>query len=407
VSESVKFPALRFRLALLLSFFPCALLYPMGYPTREVITLGAWIAVFPSGLACSSVLLLPLFVSSYGYYAFNLFSVLAVVGVGFKAWAHKDDSLGWQDVFRYSRFCVYLTLGIALWQVVMPGLWMTLFPDLQGLGGGRGAGLRTEPSLLAAPFALYLSLLVIQMLSGSASHRRAYLVEALLTISALVAITRSLSVFIAVLCFAPALISRIRYFLTVGVAAIGIGAVVFADRLVEGFAIANGSMIYLLTLAVGSWRNVPDILILSNFGEYLLPGNPAQVREHLNALAVGWIPGFEWLDNTYSTFSAAATSLGLVVTLCLFVGGALIGLRQLRTIPGVRSTWILLYLACWFFFPKFEATGWLAVAVLFALPHRTEETERTSKLRWYVRLARLACTPKIRTVDPVGPELQH
>jgi len=294
---------------------------------------------------------------------------------------------------------------IALSQAVMPGLWMTLFPDLQGLGAGRGAGLRTEPSLLAAPFALYLSLLIIQMHSVADKQRRAYMLEALVTISALVLVSRSLSVLIAVTCFAPALISRIRYVMTVGIAGIGIAAAAFSDRLVEGFAVANGSMIYFVTLAVGSWRNVPDILILSNFKEYLLPGNPSQVREHLNALALAWIPGFEWLDNTYSTFAASATTLGLIVTVCLFIGGALLGFKYPKSNSRVRSSWILLYLASWFFFPKYEATGWLAIAVLFAFPYEAQQLERSSQVTWYVKLARAACTPKIRNVGPAGPEL--
>jgi hypothetical protein len=286
-------------------------------------------------------------------------------------------------------------------------LWLQLIPELQGLGAGRGAGLRTEPSLLAAPFALFLSLLVLQLRGAAPQQRTKLLAEAAFTIGALVILTRSLSLLIAVMCFGPALVSKIRYILTVGLAVIGLAFAVFADRLMQGFSEASGSLIYLITFAVGSWRNVPDLLILSNAGEYLVPGNPAQVREHLNALAAAWLPGFEWLENTFSTFAAAATSLGLIVTTCVFVGGMLFGLRYFRTERSVRSTWILLYIASWFFFAKYEATGWLALAVLFAIPSPAMQTKNVLKVSWYKKLARAACTPKIRSVSETGLEPQH
>ncbi len=82
VAELRHLPTWRLRVAIFLSFFPCAFLFPFGYPTREVITLLAWIVAFPSLLTALSLLLLPLFLSnSYGYFAFNLFSLLATLGV--------------------------------------------------------------------------------------------------------------------------------------------------------------------------------------------------------------------------------------------------------------------------------------------------------------------------------------
>ncbi|MFY9938221.1 MAG: hypothetical protein WAK33_15190 [Silvibacterium sp.] len=393
VAELRHLPTWRLRVAIFLSFFPCAFLFPFGYPTREVITLLAWIVAFPSLLTALSLLLLPLFLSnSYGYFAFNLFSLLATLGVCTEASKQNGNGNAWDEFIGTIRLCIFSTIIIAVTQALDSTIWLSFFPDV-GISEGRGAGFRTEPSLLAAPLAIYLSALVFRLKDAVGSRRYGILGEALAVIFAFLVLTRSLSVLITVVCFAPVLGAGLRYALPVGMLSLGAAAAVFVGRLRGALSDASGSVLYLLTLAVGSWRSVPDILILTNFKEYLLPGRPSQLRDHLNTLAMAWLPGFEWLDNTYSTFSACASTLGLLVTAGIFAIGAVLGWKHTRSIAGMRFTWLLLYIASWFFFPKYEACGWISLAMLVAVPNAQVETIPAKSRSFLARFFYAACQP--------------
>ncbi len=374
----------RFAIALLLTFFPYAFLYPLDYPAGELLTLGCWIWVFPSRIGCLSLGLAPLIANrTYGYFAFNLFCLvanLAIAHAAFRSTKLHPKELG--GLQRFTKGCTLITLGFAAVQAVTdPYLWVTVFPNIR-LEPGRGAGLKFEPSQLASLLALYLILLMARIESMRAARaplhaQRSLFREGIWIIVATVALTRSFSVVIIVLCFAPALFMRRRHVaLTISglLAGVAVGVSFLGDRISEAFATSGGSMTDLITESVGSWRNIPDILILSNFRDFLLPGNPAEVRIKITACAVQLSPALTWVQNTFSIFSAGGVTVGVLATAAAFLGGIAIGLRGSFLSRPMRTSWLLLYLAAWFILAKWDPSGWVALGLL-ALMHKLNEPE--------------------------------
>lgn len=178
-------------------------------------------------------------------------------------------------------------------------------------------------------------------------------------------LTRSLSVAIILVCFLPVFTVKLRYLVACGATGALVGGVVLWTRLSDALS-EGGTFGYLITRAVGSWRNVPDVVIFANAREYMLPGNPTELREKLSMFAAMWIPGLAWIDNTYSAFSASASTIGILATAVLFLAGLLICYRKISDGSHARATWILLYVANWFFLPKYEPCGWVALGILTA-----------------------------------------
>ncbi|MGH9343869.1 MAG: hypothetical protein ACRD19_08930 [Terriglobia bacterium] len=353
--------------AILVSFFPCGILYPFSYPVPEIATLCLWIWAFPSPVGYLSLLLLPLFLSgSYGYSSFNLFCVVATLAIGVRFTRQIVAGQPLEErLHRLLRACLVISLFLAAWQAIDGKAWLRVFPAMFALGDGRGAGLREEPSLLAPPLALYLAaVLWRRMRQGLARQKENGLVlEAATLTVATIFLTRSLSVVIVALCFLPAFSKKIRYFFICGGVGTFVVAAVLWDRVRDALS-TGGTLAYIITTGVGSWRNVPDILILLNARAYLLPPNPVEIRNQINSLTLSWNPQFYWLDNTYSTFSASASTLGIVATALLFGSGVLLGLRRTSSSGSLRFAWVMLYLADWFILPKYEPCGWVALGLV-------------------------------------------
>jgi hypothetical protein len=375
------YPSLRVRfyIAVLLTFFPFGILYRLEYPMAEILILASWIWVFPSVAGCLVLGLLPLVANAtYGYYAFNLLCLGATLATGYAA-SHcaKFQIQLTNQLYSFTRICVFLAIGICVLQVLSPPeMWYAIFPNMSlGEAGGRGAGLRSEPSLLAGPFSIYLGLLVLRVETMSvhlrqpevAMRRKRLLREGAVLILLILLLTRSISVLAIVVCFLPSLMARRRK-LILPVLAAGIGfmvtMIVFGDRVRAALRAASGSVTDLATVAVGSWRSVPDLIILSNYRDFLLPGNPSEIRTKLNGLAVMFNPLFAWLENTYSTFAAGATTIGLIATGSLFIGGLVLGIKLLPGRKAIRLTWVLIYIANWLLTPKFEAAGWIVLGIM-------------------------------------------
>lgn len=356
--------------AVLVSFFPCGIFYPLKYPVREIATLLIWICAFPSVPGRLSLLLLPfLMSSSYGYSAFNLFCILGTLGTGWKVatWVDRKSELA-ARLHRLARVCMLVSLVLAGWQAVDGKDWLNIFPAMYAIGNGRGSGMRTEPSLLAAPLAIYLALVLWRrsQLEAGDLTRTNLTFEAAALGSATLCLTRSLSVAIILVCFLPAFAVRLRYLarsVTLGTCLV---MILFWNRISDALADAS-TFADLITTSVGSWRNIPDIVILANIRDYLLPPNPANARETLNLFTAIWNPAFAWLDNTYSAFSASASTLGILITTGIFLAGLVVGYREVHQKRHLWITWILLYVADWFVLPKYEVSGWVATAMLTAL----------------------------------------
>lgn len=165
--------------------------------------------------------------------------------------------------------------------------------------------------------------------------------------------------------------------LSLGPLSLGVLAVagIFAERMRQAFSGANGSFLALITVASGSWRNVPDIVILQSPGDFLLPGNPGDIRFKISAHAAELSPGFAWVQYTYSTFAAGATTVGLLAVGFICAGGLLIGKRTRSSLHGLWVAWCLLYAYNWFFAPKFEAASWVALGLLGWLSCQLKRSE--------------------------------
>jgi hypothetical protein len=363
----------RFSIALLLTFFPLGLLYPLDYPAGELLTLCCWIWVFPSPIGWLSLALLPLIPGAdLGYFVFNLFCLVATLSIA--AAASHSNELQWGELIalhKFARLCMATTLAIAALQAVTdPYMWMSIFSNMK-LESGRGAGLKNEPSQLASLLAIYLALLVCRIGSADGNvdsrHARSALFrEGMLAILLTVAVTRSISVLIVVVCFVPVLFMR-RKHISVTVSALFAGAVVvmsfLGDRIGEAFG-KSESMTNLITESVGSWRNVPDILILTNLRDFLFIGNPVEVRAKMTACAVQMSPALAWVQNTFSTFSAGGVTIGVLGIACISVAGAAASMKKLRSSLPIRISWLMIYLAAWFILAKWDPSAWIAVGLL-------------------------------------------
>lgn len=375
---------IRFGVALLLTFFPLGILYPLDYPVGELLTLCCWIWVFPSPLGWSSLgLLLLIPTTTYGYFAFNLFCFTANLAIASSAFRSEEFRLKeLTGLHKFARACMVVTLLIAAAQAVTdPYMWMSIFSNIR-LESGRGAGLKFEPSQLASLLALYLVLLAGRIENMRATrqslHAQGILFrEAIWAILATLALTRSFSVLIIAACFAPVLFIRRKHLLlTISAMLAGavVGVAVLGDRISEAFQTSGGSMTDLITESVGSWRNIPDMLILTNYRDCLFPGNPSEVRMKINTLAVLMSPALTWIQNTFSAFSAGGVTIGLLATVSLMIGGIAVGLRSLSSSPSTRISWFMIYLAAWFFIAKWDPSAWVALGLL-PLMHRLNRQE--------------------------------
>jgi hypothetical protein len=194
--------------------------------------------------------------------------------------------------------------------------------------------------------------------------------EAMWVIVATLALTRSFSVLIVAACFLPVLLLRGKNILLAvsGLAAGAMAAIFFmGDRLRDGIHTSGGSITDLMTDSVNSWRNIPDLLILTNVGDCLWPGDPSEVRLKINTLAVNMSPALVWIKNTFSTFSAAGVTVGLLATVGVFAGGIAIAFKSHSFSRPMRNTWLMLYLAAWFFMAKWDPSAWIALGLLLSV----------------------------------------
>jgi hypothetical protein len=378
---------IRFAVALLLTFFPLGFLYPLVYPAGELLTLCCWIWVFPSPIGWLSLGLMPLIPSeTYGYFAFNLFCLIANLSIAWSAFRSRE--LHFKDLdglHKFASVCMIVTLIIAAVQVVSdPYIWISMFPDMR-LESGRGAGLRLEPSQLSCLLALYLGLLAARMeylrSTPKLIHEQSSLLwKGVWTILLTVAMTRSFSVLIIVFCFAPVLFIRKRHLiLTLAsiLAGVAVGVSFLGDRINEVIETSGGSMAELITTSVGSWRNVPDILILSNYRDFLLPGNPSEVRTKINTFAILMSSALSWIQNTFSSFSAGGVTVGLLVTASVIVVGMAAGRKSLSFSPPTRNSWMMLHVAAWFFMAKWDPSAWVVLGLLPLMLRLTKQNLKT------------------------------
>jgi len=372
----------RFAIAAALTFFPYALLYPVEYPAPELIALSAWIWVFPSWVGIAAFALAPLIPSTaFGYYAFNLFCVVANVSIAMSASTSKDWRVDdFESAHKIVRIFMVITLAICVLQIVTePGLWTAVFPHMT-LEAGRGAGLKLEPSQLGSLLAIYLAVLVARLSATRKgllhSRTQSQLVrEAVQMIIATVVLTRSLTVLIVAGCFLFALFpvrrKQVLLAAAIGLSCLAVTNVVFGDRLHEAIETSGGDPAEFITVSLSSWRNTPDLLIVTDASDFMMPGKPSEVRLRLHDSAVLLSPLLGWIQNTFTLFSAGGVTLGLPITL-IGMGAVLIaGLRRLSKSPHLCTVWVLSYVAGWFVLAKWDNSMWLTLGILQLIPRVT------------------------------------
>ncbi len=228
--------------------------------------------------------------------------------------------------------------------------------------------------MLAAPLAIYLSALVFRLKDAVGSRRYGILGEALAVIFAFLVLTRSLSVLITVVCFAPVLGAGLRYALPTCWHAEP-GRRCRSVRRPPSRRPFKRQRLRSLSAYAGGWflAKCPGHLNPDKFQRILLPGRPSQLRDDLNTLAMAWLPGFEWLDNTYSTFPPALppwdcwSPLDLCDRRCFGLEAYAVNCRNAFHV-AVAIHCVLV------FFPKYEACGWISLAMLVAVPNAQVET---------------------------------
>jgi chromate transport protein ChrA len=151
-------------------------------------------------------------------------------------------------------------------------------------------------------------------------------------------------------------------------AAVLVAVSVLGDRIQAAIGDADGSMTDLITSSLGSWRNIPDIAIVSNYSAFLVPGNPAEIRVKINTSVALMSPVFAWLENTYSIFAAGGVTAGLLVTVIAFIAGMALGMKGLASSSPARISWLMMYLASWFILSKYDPSGWVVLGLLLLAP---------------------------------------
>lgn len=404
-SRRVPKRSTRIALALILTFFPYLVLYGVPYPGSELLIVATWIWAFPSRIGVASLALLPLVIHPFwGYYAFNLFCIIANCSIAYVI--VRGDPLSYTEIesaYRTVCRCMAFTAVVCLLQVVSdPAVWMSAIPGII-LPGGRGAGFRSEPSLLAGPLMLYLGIAYLRLriarINGEARRVQSGIIRTavFLTVTLLLA-AASVSVLVVVLVMLPIAMLRKRRIissLVFGGSAAFVGIAAFGDRIRAAFQIGGGSFLEAITVGMASWRSIPDIIVLLHFRSYLWPGSPGNIRPKLNDFAFALSPAFYWLESTYSAFAASATTIGLVATAAVMLLGLFAGLKHLRHTPRLGLAWVAIYIAVWFILPKYDACGWIVLGLLpLAITYR-EQAQLTVILpnhRQNLALGRASCS---------------
>jgi len=226
--------------------------------------------------------------------------------------------------------------------------------------------------MLAGPLVLYLTLLTsrIQLLRNvtpESKQEKYILREGIIVILCLIVLSRSISVTIAAAIFLPVLfLSRKNSVSSALFAGIGLfaGVIPLESRIRGALTDAQGGMLAFVTVALNSWRNIPDYLILSNSSAFLWPTHPVDLRTKITSYAFELDPALSWIQNTYSIFAASASTVGLVGVVLVFLAGVAAGLRCTSRSAALRLSWMLLYVYDWFLSPKFDAAGWIALGLL-------------------------------------------
>lgn len=349
-----------FLMAYFSSIFPLVFYYDIPYPIPELVTIVLWLFYFKKYLL---LILVPfILITDYSYFVFNLVCGLSAVAI----FSHKNVILFKNlNVNFVNRACLYVIFVACLIQKFGYGIieWQSVFPAVQ-TDPGRSFGFQVEPSLLGGAIALIHSLILFSSYSiGERQSRRAILESTI--ICGIISLTSAsmLTLIIYSLILLITYPRRSLLFFAFGICFIGFN---FYLRLADfGFSEFNFIGI---SNSLNSWRNIPDFAIILNYQDYLLPQNPLYLREKLSRVISG-LNGYDWLENTYSLFSALATTIGLILFFLLLLRFFILHVKKIFRYTKVSIAYPIyfLFIVSLFLVPKYQISIFVALLLMINL----------------------------------------
>lgn len=237
-------------------------------------------------------------------------------------------------------------------QGLWPEFWQQLIPNATFLPL-RGPGFQSEPSYLSSIILLYY----IQALSVKGKH--SILAKALIFPIGIF-LTKSLSVALVAPIYYLYLYRRLGKVPIISLAPIGLylGLLFFSERL-SGLDF-QGDIFHSITLGVTSWRNIPDISILTDFGSFLFPST-----DHREALLRAVYQQFflTWVTFSFSNFSTWVLSFGAIAVFP-FILFLIYRVMTVHNLIQSRSVRLYLLFYCLFFVVKFDPLGWIIIGII-------------------------------------------
>lgn len=318
--------------ALIVFPFPLFLPWPFGqmfYNLSIVLILRQF----------SILIFVPVLVAFASFDTYMMYNTLLVLMFLLSSYSNLAQQRMMLLMEGYFRLRWILFFGIVIWFFIQKSFGVVLPHQVDQTS--RAMWLVTEPSILV----IYISIL---WSSSFILNIRLRFIE--LVIICFIFITLSKSITVAAAC-CVLILSQLKHSRLILLPLMISGIVFFFhDRIVS---IDDMSFAYLASgAALSSWRNIPDLAIIYNFSELILPNFDVPMRTRISDLVSITLPGFEWLRSTYSIFAAGAYSIGILATVCIYVT-ATINWRNLK-LSIIRLSAILHYsvLFCIFFIPK-------------------------------------------------------
>lgn len=329
--------------------------------------------------------LLPMFVllffSQVSYYFYNAIFVLFSL-ILFNKGIKQNSTIFSKKLLNFNRIFFPITVLIGFIQWFIKDIWQKLIP-FQRFGNFRGSLFQIEPSFVAYPLLIYIAFqFTLKIYDNNENFGDKIFYETMIVSILSVVVTKSISVLL-ILPLNFLLIRKISLKLLVIFIMLTLLFVViiifpFYNRwklVIEQISIINKMSLtdFLVgaSIALGSWRNIPDAIILSNINQFLLPNSPFHIREKKSLLGSQF--GFSWLSTTFNLFSAAVVVFGVLVILIILAINLFLIFQKLMIVKLNRVPIIIyLLIVSFFFLPKGAVFSWYILGEVICLSIKKE-----------------------------------
>lgn len=353
---------------------PFLLVFGLGNVAFSATFVIQWILIIALFDLYYVLPLFPLmFISGIDYYVYNLIPVvlsILLLNEGLK----RGFGIVPIKLAHFNRYFFTFTVLLGFSQWFMKDIWKVLIP-FQLISSFRGSAFQIEPSFLAFPLFIYISYQLF-LLEQTGNKRIAY--ETIFVSALAVIITSSISVFLTSLYSFISLrkISPRTMLLVLIIPAIIIGFSIWIfspriERITEYLSSIENltDVIIYGSIAIGSWRNIPDVIVLTNIDKFIFPSsNVLGLRETISKLGARY--GFGWLSATFNVFTSAIITLGLLPLISILVILFIIKLPILNNVVVNNIKFVLTIYAIiiiTFFIPKGAVFSWFLVGSILHL----------------------------------------